>query len=285
MKIAILADIHGNIDALEAVLEDIDQHHVDMTICAGDVINPFPGSQAAWDMLQERNIPTVLGNHEEYVHTWHNSYIDNEIRSSIQFMPTQFAAKNLRPDTIKAIDSLPKQLTISGPQGRDILICHASPLDTTTTFCRGVSPAMATSLSERPEKIVVAGHFHIRWQQAWRDKWLMLCSSVGLPLEKLPSAQYLLLTYQNSSWHAEYQTVDYDIPATMQRIAKSGYLEEAGPIGWLFFDEIQTADFAVMPFLTEFCPPEKPTTLEGWQQLVQAYFESIGRWEAIARYL
>ncbi|OQY27967.1 MAG: hypothetical protein B6243_12495 [Anaerolineaceae bacterium 4572_5.2] len=44
MKIAIFADVHGNYHALAAVLNDIERERVDLTVCAGDMINPFPDS-------------------------------------------------------------------------------------------------------------------------------------------------------------------------------------------------------------------------------------------------
>ncbi len=62
MKIAIFADIHGNLAALEAVLYDIEHQNVDVTVCAGDIVNPLPGSRQSWDLIRDRQIPLVVGN-------------------------------------------------------------------------------------------------------------------------------------------------------------------------------------------------------------------------------
>ena len=64
MRLAILADIHGNLLALEAVLADVATRHVDLTVNLGDLVSgPLQPRETA-DLLMSLNLPTICGNHE-----------------------------------------------------------------------------------------------------------------------------------------------------------------------------------------------------------------------------
>lgn len=63
-RVAIIIDIHGNLEALEAILKDIKTQAVDEMICLGDSIDISPNSKECIDLLIENNIKSVLGDHE-----------------------------------------------------------------------------------------------------------------------------------------------------------------------------------------------------------------------------
>ena len=67
MQLGILSDVHGDIGALEAVLERLDDvHKVDHILCAGDLVGRGPDPNAVVTCIRERGIPTVKGNHDEW---------------------------------------------------------------------------------------------------------------------------------------------------------------------------------------------------------------------------
>ena len=66
-RIALITDIHGNLEALESILEDIKVQEIDEIICLGDTIDIGPNSKECVDLLIENNIKSVLGNHEIYL--------------------------------------------------------------------------------------------------------------------------------------------------------------------------------------------------------------------------
>jgi putative phosphoesterase len=69
MKVGIISDIHGDHEALKSVLERLDnEHQVDMTLCAGDLIGRGPNPNAVVDEIRRRDIPTVRGNHDEWAY-------------------------------------------------------------------------------------------------------------------------------------------------------------------------------------------------------------------------
>ena len=68
MKVAVLADIHGNLFALEAVLNDIKAHNVDQTIILGDLITDFPDfTNNVLDLAKQCTMHIIKGNREIYV--------------------------------------------------------------------------------------------------------------------------------------------------------------------------------------------------------------------------
>ncbi|MBE0698820.1 MAG: metallophosphoesterase [Anaerolineaceae bacterium] len=64
IRIAVLADIHGNLPAFESALEHVSQQKVDQIILAGDIVNGSPDSKACWTLALSLGCPILRGNHE-----------------------------------------------------------------------------------------------------------------------------------------------------------------------------------------------------------------------------
>ena len=64
MKIAVISDIHGNMEALREVFDDIEKSEVDSIICLGDMVGYGPEPEAVVQWIISHNIPTIMGNHE-----------------------------------------------------------------------------------------------------------------------------------------------------------------------------------------------------------------------------
>ena len=67
MKIALIADIHGNFEALKAVLAQLDRMHVSEIYCLGDVVGYYSQVNECCDELRARQIPCLMGNHDWYL--------------------------------------------------------------------------------------------------------------------------------------------------------------------------------------------------------------------------
>ena len=67
MRIALISDLHANLIALRAVFEDIEREGVDQTICLGDVATLGPAPSEVLELLGERGIPCILGNHDAFM--------------------------------------------------------------------------------------------------------------------------------------------------------------------------------------------------------------------------
>ena len=78
MKVAIFSDVHGNKEALKAIINDIQKNNIDEIICLGDVIGIGPNPKECMDIIIDNNIEMVLGNHELYF--LKGTEIDDEIK-------------------------------------------------------------------------------------------------------------------------------------------------------------------------------------------------------------
>jgi putative phosphoesterase len=89
MDIGVISDIHGDFAALQAAIERFDQvHHVDIVLCAGDLIGRGPQPDLVVELIRARNIITVRGNHDEWNHS-----IAAEHRLFLKNLPLEWSAR------------------------------------------------------------------------------------------------------------------------------------------------------------------------------------------------
>ncbi|WP_414706665.1 metallophosphoesterase family protein [Ralstonia sp. UBA689] len=121
MRIAALSDIHGNLAALNAVLEDIRSQGVDLIVNLGDIASgPLQPSETV-DQLMALNLPTIRGNHERQ--------LLEEDRSRMG-LSDQYAFDELRPDQLAWFASLPARRYVED----DVLLVHGSAESDLTYF-------------------------------------------------------------------------------------------------------------------------------------------------------
>ena len=152
MHYAIVADIHANIDAFRAVLDALSRTDVDQIICAGDVVGYGACPQECIDILRERKIPTVMGNHDEYTtQVGADWMIRPQAREVIHWNQ-----EHLSEDSIEWLAALPRRL-----DGDGFCVVHSA--------CTRV-PDWAYVLSERaavqhflfqPSPLCFNGHSHV----------------------------------------------------------------------------------------------------------------------------
>ena len=287
MKIAILADIHGNYHGLQAILEDIEREKPDAVVSAGDLIgcSLYPHSPQVWHTLRALRIPKVLGNQEDFVIAYHHPEPVPLIQTSVQFRPTQYVARQFTQPDVDEMKALPMHLTLKGPDGQAVLICHAAPHTLNRSFAETLDEPMASELAKSPASVIVGGHLHKQWQRYWDGKLLILAGGGGLPLQGAHVVEYLLLTYHTEGWRFEYKTLAYDHRAALADVLESSSLEQAGPIGWLMLDELLVQHDRLMPFFREVGARPYPESWDGWATLATDYLKHLGRWEAVEPYL
>ena len=169
MKTAILSDIHGNLEALEAVLSDLEDYRPQQIICLGDMIGYGPDPEAVINKVIEREITCVLGNHEaalssETALDWLN-FLARE---------NNIATKELLSE--KSLDfcaALPRSLGFEGAR-----FVHGCPPDSMLKYLYLLRDEDITGLVETlPEKRFFVGHTH--------DLQLITVSQGGLSRTKL----------------------------------------------------------------------------------------------------
>lgn len=246
MRLAVLSDIHGNLQALEAVLAHAATLGADGFVVVGDIVVGGADSRACWERVAALRCPVLRGNHEGYVARLDHPDAPSSWRSE-QFAPVAWAVRQLGDAVCRTLGALPFSLT--QPEVPDTLFVHASlrsdrdNLDAYTP--EATLHEMFPGLRAR---YVIRGHDHHAAVRAWDGRRLITNGSVGLPLNGRTEAQYLTLDVHRDL-RVTFHTVPYDVEGALERCLETGYLAEAGPMAALFYREIATASPHLIPFL------------------------------------
>jgi predicted phosphodiesterase len=269
MRLAILADIHGNLAAFEAALAHARSQQVDQIIIAGDIVIGSPDSAACWRLARSLGCPIIRGNHERYILDLYSERADPRWASA-QFAPLQWAHAQLSAAERAELAALPTQLRL--PEHPELVIVHASLRNDSDSLRAHTPEAELAAMFPNPQaELIVRAHNHIGALRSWDGRQIITAGSVGLPLDGAPTAQYLILERRRSGWHAAHQSAPYDLDGALARFQQSGYLAETGPLGYLYMREVATASFQIVPFLKAY---------QRWQAAAPISLEA-----ALARFL
>lgn len=212
-KIAVISDIHGNIPALEAVLNDIKEREIEKIICLGDLAGKGPSSSEAVDTIRKNCYKVVKGN-------W-DYFITEQEDAMLKWHQDRLGAERL-----KYMKELPiyEEFYMSG---KLIRLCHASPNDimfrtnTRTDKDKRMKLFEPTSESLKTADIVGYGDIHSAHVENFDSKTIFNTGSVGNPLD-LTASSYVILEgaygkKQNSSFSISIVRVPYDIEKSVQQ--------------------------------------------------------------------
>ncbi len=250
MRIAIIADIHGNLPALEAALARIAELRVDRLLVAGDIVVGAPDSAACWARVRSLGCPVLRGNHERYVFDLDTPRAKPEWATE-RFGPVRWAAGQFSAAERAELAALPATLRL--PEAPGVLFVHGSPRgDNDLVFPYTGEAELAERFGGAGEPLVVRAHNHYCGMRDWRGGRIVTVGSVGLPLDGTRAAQFTVIERDPAAilgWRIEHQAAAYDVGAAVDRFRASGYLAAAGPMAELYRREVETASFQVLPFL------------------------------------
>lgn len=179
--IALIADVHGNLAALNAVLEDIARRDVSAIYVAGDLL--FGGDEplAVWKRLVEVKAKCVRGLSDAALATLDPERMapaDDAQRERMErFLRTREAVGEL---VLKYLERLPDAMRIPLVDGREIVIVHGSPADPTTEMSHDMSDEELMALiADDPADIVACGGSHVPFQRDVEDVRVIGLGSVG----------------------------------------------------------------------------------------------------------
>ena len=247
MRLAVLADIHGNLGALEAVLEHVSKQNVDQIIVAGDVVNVFPGSKRCWDLVTSLGCLVLRGNHERYIYDYGTPEAQPDWAAErfklLAWMRQQFTAQDL-----ETMRGLPLTHHLPG-----LLVTHATPRDEFESVLETTPPEVLREMfGGTAEPFIVRGHNHVWREHRWDQRVLVTVASLGMPLNGRREAQYALLTGEGGAWRLEQRYVPYDLQPLLAELRSETYLATAGPVGAVFTRELETAKPHILSFLSRY---------------------------------
>ena len=265
MKIAVFADVHSNLDALETVLDHIDRWRPDRILCAGDIINRGPTPRECTERVVTRAMAEdwgmIYGNHERYVLKYGSGNLPDrgpefEIIRHAKWTYDQLAGQTgqagpdspNRPDSpdcpdslVESLEALPFQWSMTDEAGNEFRMVHASMLgDRKGIFPDDTEASLREKIAPAP-KVLVVGHTHRPLIRTVDDALVVNVGAVGAPFDRDPRAAYAQMTFEAGAWKAEIIRLDYDRERAITRFHESGYLEDSGDFARLILAEFREA--------------------------------------------
>lgn len=248
MKLAVLADIHGNLPALHEVLGHIKRWQPDRVVVAGDVVNRGPRPSECLRIIQEKQQQSgwlvVRGNHEDYVlhhlrPEWPKSGPEFEI-----YRGSHWTLKQL-DGQVGALEAMPFQISLPAPDGREVRVVHASMRGNQDGIYEDTGDGLLRKQISPPPAVFCVGHTHRPLVRVIDSTLVVNAGSVGMPFDGDSRSGYAQLTWRSGRWHAQIIRLEYDREQMERDFFESGFSPDAGPLTELMLIEFRLA----RPFL------------------------------------
>jgi predicted phosphodiesterase len=251
-RIAVLADIHGNLAALEAVADDIDRWAPDAVVVAGDIVNRGPQSAECLALIQQRRRDGWLvmrGNHEGYVLDVAGAHqprqgLEEEIRRSIAWTCRQLG-------DVTPLAALPDRISLGAPDGGEVRVVHASMRHDRDNILPGTPDAELREQIAPAPAVLAVGHTHVPLVRTIDRTLVVNAGSVGMPFDGDLRASYAQLAWGQRGWQARIVRVAYDRAATDRAFTQSGFFA-VGAAAWVIYDEFCSAEPRLSTWLARY---------------------------------
>lgn len=231
MRCAILADIHSNLAAFQAVLEDLQKRgEVDQIWCLGDVVGYGPDPRECIQLLRQYHHICIAGNHDwAAIGKIDTSYFNPEAAAACQW-----TAEQLSPEDVEYLQNQPLTL-----RQDDFTLAHGSPREPIWEYVLSTQTA-AANFAYFDTRFCLIGHSHIPLifdldednfcqlrqlpeelpLKEEKNRLIINCGGVGQPRDHDPRASYAILDTEDGVIY--HYRVEYDIPATQQKMIEAG---------------------------------------------------------------
>ena len=193
ISVAVLNDIHGNLPALEAVLDEIASAGVERVIVGGDVLpGPMPHETIARLLALDVPVQFIHGNGDRVVRAQMNGQEPAEVPEPFRDIIRWTAAQLSREDE-QLLASWPLTLQVQVLGLGDVFVCHATPRNDLEIFTR-LTPdeRLLPVFAGVDAPLVVCGHTHMQFDRKVGATRVVNAGSVGMPFQD-PGAYWLLL--------------------------------------------------------------------------------------------
>lgn len=226
MKIAVISDIHGNMQALEAVLEDIKRENCDKIFCLGDLAmagpEPVKATKLIKELYEQGNFELIQGNTDKMIGAYTPEIIE-KVGAAFPIMSN--ALKNdvkIMPDDLKDfLKNLPKQKELK-LEGVKILLVHGSPRKNDENIMPDLPIGKIEEMLEGTDAdVIFCGHTHIPCgYQTSKNQTVVNDGSVGRPFTPNPQACYVIAEFHGGSFEVLHKFIDYNNQKASEILAK-----------------------------------------------------------------
>ncbi len=233
MKIGLIADIHGNLQAMNAVLEALYRERVDLILCAGDLICYGAQCNHVIDLMRACNIPSVTGNYDAAV-AWNlpsaSSKPSTPANEVLKQAALDWTKKHIHSKHRDYLRTLPwtMQLRLDGLR---ITVLHAGIAQLDEWYTPDDPEGLSTLAAQLSGDIVLLGHTHRAFDYTVVDPFggktrFINPGAVGRSLDRDTRAAYAIFDTADQS--VRLRRIDYDLANAVRAIMQSGMPKEIG---------------------------------------------------------
>jgi putative phosphoesterase len=216
-RIAIISDVHGNLPALNAVLEDIKNKKVDKVYCLGDLVGYYCYFNEVIQKLIDFKIPSIMGNHD-YAIVHNSGKID---RSKTCSKILQWQLNQASSHTLDFLRSLPTEMVLKLGD-KSIFLVHGGLIDPVDEYLYDVNDEYFTQNAFEHD-VLFTGHTHLpSFKKFYSGKTWVNPGSVGQSRDFDNRACYVIV---NDSLDFEFVRVGYDYKMVIEQMAILGFDE------------------------------------------------------------
>jgi putative phosphoesterase len=225
MRLAVLSDIHANLHALQAVWQDVEDQRPDRIYCLGDLVGYGAFPNEVIEFVQEKSVPTVMGNYDEGVGfdmddcgcvykepyeerlgkqslIWSRQHTRNELKAYLRELPMQIRLEEGRPK---------------------MLLVHGSPRRINEYLYEDRPPATFERIAKLAgTDVLFFGHTHLPYHKNIVGTLFVNAGTVGKPRDGDPRAGYTLVTTTGRRVEVSHRRVAYDVRAAAEAIRLAG---------------------------------------------------------------
>ena len=229
--VAVLADIHGNLEALDTVLAELKPLNPRAYLVLGDSFGELGAAVEVYERLEALKPVWIMGNRE-----WDMAAVcrgERELwQDAVQFAPMVKSALALGP-VMEEVAQWPMTTSWEG-----LRLAHGSPEGVREPLFPGTE-RLDSLLQTTGENMTVVGHDHKQWAYRRGGKQLLAVGSVGIcHAGRAFRSQYGLLWQKDGYWRGKLCETGYDGSRVAVRLKKSGWLEDTGLVVRVSYEEI-----------------------------------------------
>ncbi len=211
MRVAVLADIHGNLPALEAVLEDIARTAPDYVVAAGDLAMRGGHPRETVQLLLDRCDALLMGNTDCYIA---GNYLGGAYREKEHWKSDLLAwtRDQLGSELVARLGQLPFSIRYSPRRGQDLFVCHANPRNLEDS----IDPTLDESQLRRfigglDAAALAFGHLHFPYRRRVGRLLIADVASAGIPRDGDLRPAWGLFTWNPRGWRVQIRRVRYPV--------------------------------------------------------------------------
>ena len=222
MKFAVLSDIHGNMFALRAVLEDMKKFDIERVLCLGDIAMAGPEPNKTVDFVKTQDWTVIQGNTDEMIANFNNEIFEIVKKNApIMANALEQDVKEISDENKIYLKNLPinKSLEIDGLK---ILLVHGSPRRNNENIFPNMDMDIIEDIfTEVDADVVFCGHTNIPCGYQTNSKVTIVNDgSVGRPFTENPKACYVIADINNGNIEIEHRMIDYDKTSAVAMLDK-----------------------------------------------------------------